>query len=293
MAQQQQEQQVSHLHYFVFHYVRRITKLISFFWVLTGIQRFVSQEEGWPLGLRPLNARVGMLRNQDFNGSISFATTMLTRSTSSTTDSSSDLDTESTGSFFHDKSITLGSLIGFSSILELSRRSTRGRGGRSSSLREQQHSNNSYKPKPWIFSLCSRLTTDAVNTNSTNNNSSNHPPSLGHFLQVERRAAVACGNNSNASTNSHDNGSVSPRTLVYGPNDFSPIAESVGGSVMNSLFVGGEIAAPQVAEDDGGGRRRSSNNNDTNSSSSSKLLGHGDGYGPPLMLSCLCGQLIE
>jgi len=53
----------------------------------------ILQEDGWPLGLRPLNARVGLVRNRDFNGSISFST-LLTASNSSFTDSSSDLDTE-------------------------------------------------------------------------------------------------------------------------------------------------------------------------------------------------------
>ncbi|ONI03369.1 hypothetical protein PRUPE_6G253600 [Prunus persica] len=67
------------------------------------------QDEGWPLGLRPLNARVGLIRSRDFSaGSVSFSTL-------------------STGSFFHDKSITLGSLLGVSGIIGLSRRSTRRR----------------------------------------------------------------------------------------------------------------------------------------------------------------------
>ncbi|CAN1142782.1 hypothetical protein LINPERPRIM_LOCUS26172 [Linum perenne] len=188
------------------------------------------QEEGWPLGLRPLNARVGLLRNPDFNGSISFSTTMLTRTPSSTTNSSSDLDTESTQSFFHDKSITLGSLLGFSGILALSRRSMRGRGGsRSESFTREQHRNSNYKAKPWIFSLCSRLNTDAVerrasSSSSIANNNMSNPPSLGHFLEVERRASSAVSNGSN---------------------------------------------------------------------SSSKLLEHDNGYGSPLVLSCLCGQIIE
>ncbi|XP_050940168.1 uncharacterized protein LOC103486392 isoform X2 [Cucumis melo] len=84
------------------------------------------QEDGWPLGLRVMNARVGGLAgNHDLSASVSF-NTLRTHSPSSFTDSSSDLDTKSTGSFYPDKSITLGSLIGVSSILELSRRSTKG-----------------------------------------------------------------------------------------------------------------------------------------------------------------------
>ncbi|TYK24009.1 uncharacterized protein E5676_scaffold250G001010 [Cucumis melo var. makuwa] len=79
------------------------------------------QGDGWPLGLQPLNVRVGVPGNRDYLGSVSF-NTLMTASPISFSDSSSDLDTESTGSFFHDKSITLGSLIGVSNILELSRR---------------------------------------------------------------------------------------------------------------------------------------------------------------------------
>ena len=51
------------------------------------------QEEGWPLGLQPLNARIGLVRNRDFSGSVSFST-LLTASPSSSSISSSDLDTE-------------------------------------------------------------------------------------------------------------------------------------------------------------------------------------------------------
>ncbi|CAN1135240.1 Uncharacterized protein At3g17950 [Linum perenne] len=229
------------------------------------------EEEGWPLGLRPLNARVGLLRNPEFNnGSISFTTTtVLTRSPSSTTDSSSALDTESTGSFFHDKSITLGSLIGFSNILELSRRSIRGRGGRSDSLREHHrysnHNNNRFKPKPWmIFSLCSKHSTDAVN--STTNNSKIQPPCLGHLLEEERRAAIA-----NSSTVSR-----SPLVALY-YNDFSP---PIATGSMNSLFVGDEIA-PQMPPSN-------------IASCSTALLEHDDAeHGSLLLLSCLCGKIIE
>ncbi|XP_038904633.1 uncharacterized protein LOC120090965 isoform X4 [Benincasa hispida] len=81
------------------------------------------QKDGWPLGLRLMNDR--MAENHDLSASVSF-NTLRTHSPSSFTDSSSDLDTESTASFYHDKSITLGSLIGVSSIFELSQRSTEG-----------------------------------------------------------------------------------------------------------------------------------------------------------------------
>lgn len=159
---------------------------------------------------------------------------------------------QSTGSFFRDKSITLGSLIGVSNILELSRRSTRRRP--TDTLRDQKN----YKPRPWLFSLCSKLTTDAVNTNNM--------PSLGHFLEAERRAASICRRNHSPA--------------IYGPNDFSPVLPVTN---PNPLFVGDRVAphaSPSLSAD---GERRSNR----------ELLEHGDGYGAPLLLSCMCGQLIK
>ncbi|KAK7255865.1 hypothetical protein RIF29_29290 [Crotalaria pallida] len=157
------------------------------------------QEEGWPLGLRFLNSRVGLVRNGDLSGSVSFSSSMLAGSSIHSIDSSSDLDTESTGSFFHGKSITLGSLIGISSFLELSRRSTRGR----LAVEPSKDNRKNHKLKPWLFSLCSRLSTDAV--------SGKDAPSLGHYLEAERRAASAYKRN--------------PCPNTDGPNGFSPIQE--------------------------------------------------------------------
>ncbi|KAJ8754070.1 hypothetical protein K2173_001968 [Erythroxylum novogranatense] len=209
------------------------------------------REEGWPLGLRPVNARVGLVRNRDSNGSVSFST-LLTGSSTCSSDSSSDLDTESTWSFLHDKSITLGSLIGVSSILELSRRSIRGRAVEP--LKEQKNC----RSKPWLFSLCSRLSTDAINTNNT--------PSLGHFLEVERRAANGQRRN------------LSP--ITYGPNDLSSVLSSSG---LNSLFVDDHVAPePNASMGSIGGTR-----------SNTELLEHESGYGGPLLLPRLCGQLIK
>lgn len=51
-----------------------------------------TQGDGWPLGLQPLNVRVGLVRNSDLNGSVS-SNTLLTASTSAES-YSSDLDTE-------------------------------------------------------------------------------------------------------------------------------------------------------------------------------------------------------
>ncbi|WJX43208.1 hypothetical protein P8452_30343 [Trifolium repens] len=168
------------------------------------------QEEGWPLGLGLLNARVGLVRNSEFSGSISFRT-MFTSSSIHSTDSSSYLETESSGSLFHHKSITLGSLLGISSLLELSRRSTR---RREIGLLKENRKNN--KLKPWLFSLCTKLTTDAVSANHV------HVPSLGQYLVAERRA--------------RSNFRRSQRTFIHGHNACSPVQES------NSPFVGGQVA---------------------------------------------------
>lgn len=210
------------------------------------------QEEGWPLGLQPLNVRIGLGRARDYIGSMSFNTTMLTGSPTST-DSSSDLDTESTGSFFHDRSITLGSLIGVSSILELSRRSIRGR--RPEPLKNKKPC----KAKPWIFSLCSR---DSIDVKSTTNNT----PSLGQFLAVERRAA----NNEQRRNQSHN---------LDVPDEIS-LAQFI--PQTNSLFVDGRVAPPQS----------SSLSGSEGESSQSGGIDHGNnnGHGVPVLFSCICGQ---
>lgn len=72
--------------------------LFGFFFFFSFIHSFsehkmltvlILQDDGWPLGLHPLNVRVGLVRSRD----LSFST-LLTRSTTSSADSSSDLDTE-------------------------------------------------------------------------------------------------------------------------------------------------------------------------------------------------------
>ncbi|XP_010543314.1 PREDICTED: uncharacterized protein At3g17950 [Tarenaya hassleriana] len=139
--------------------------------------------EGWPLGLmRTANGRIGGgiingNNHQPFSPSLS-SSSLLSPSTHL---SSSDLDSQSNGSFLHDRSsMTLGSLLGVSNILRLSRRSTRTR---------TESSRRNLKPynKPWIFSLCSKITTDAVSRNNSGSVIIT-PRSLRHFLQAERRA---------------------------------------------------------------------------------------------------------
>ncbi|KAL1210892.1 hypothetical protein V5N11_031843 [Cardamine amara subsp. amara] len=155
------------------------------------------QEEGWPLGLRPVNARIGGLTRGTYHhrhheqvsaGSISFSSLL---SPSPSSHSSSDLDSQSMGSFFRDRSYTLGNLIGISSFLELSRRSNRTRIDQTVSRNHQQQKTlKSYKP--WIFSICSKLSTHATvithNKIIKEDGGRQNVQSLGHFLMVERRA---------------------------------------------------------------------------------------------------------
>ena len=105
--------------------------------------------------------------------------------------------------------------------------------------------------KPWLFSLCSNLTTDAVIVKDV--------PSLGHYLEAERRTA---------STYRRNQGNN-----IYGPNDFSPVRDT------NSLFVGDQVApwsSTSFGEDGGKEPNRA-------------LLEHGNGCGTPVVFPCLCG----
>lgn len=219
------------------------------------------QEEGWPLGLQPLNLRIGLGRSRD--GSTSFNTS-LSDSLTSSTDSSSDLDTESTGSFFHDRSTTLGSLIGVSSIVNLSRRSTRGRPN--GVMTEVQ---KNYRSKTaWCFSLCPRNSTDAESTVMMITNSDSNAPSLGHFLAVERRAA-----------NEHNRRSTHHSPLIYGPDEF---AMALPNRDQNSLFANGQIAPPQLSPWSG-------SDVENRQVANGELDHDAHGQSAPLLFPCMCG----
>lgn len=112
-----------------------------------------------------------------------------------------------------------------------------------------------HKLKPWLFSLCSRLSTDAV--------SGNEVPSLGHYLEAERRARAARA----ASTCRRNQSST-----TYGPNGLSPIQDS------RSLFVGRQVGLQSSASLDEDGAR------DPN-----RELEKCDGYGTPIVFPRLCG----
>lgn len=89
---------------------------------------------------------------------------------------------QSTGSFLRDNSITLGSLMGISNFLELSRRSSSTRRARQALSSE---SGVIKSKKTWLFSLCYRLSSgDEVEMKTP------MAPSLGYLLEVERRASA-------------------------------------------------------------------------------------------------------
>ncbi|TKY48427.1 hypothetical protein E2542_SST25846 [Spatholobus suberectus] len=212
------------------------------------------QDEGWPLGLlQPVNARIELVRNSDNAGSISF-NTLLTGSPSSSTDSSSDLDTQSTGSFFPDKSTTLGSLMGVSSIVELSRRSLRG------TKTELFKGKKKFNFSSWLFCLGSR------SRNPEAENQKNNPPSLGQYLAVERKAA-----NENRRNQS---------LLIYDPQDELALAET-NIAAQNSLFMNGTIAPPHSI-----GTRQSIGTE----RESMELRHDNKGFGSlAVLFSCMCG----
>ncbi|XP_010937640.1 uncharacterized protein [Elaeis guineensis] len=211
------------------------------------------QGGGWPLGLQPLNVRVGLIRNLDFSGSLSF-TTLVSGSPSPSSITSSDLDTDSTASFFHDRSITLGSLIGITSIFELSRRSLK-----RSRKQDTTRGKNSQKNKTW-FSFCIKARLKRVVAGNA--------PSLGHFLEVERRAGNA---------HRRDRG-----PLTY---ELDGLPEDQSNAEANSLLANGLIVPPQV---DGNGALALVG--DVKKSNSTRSLGHDDGCCLALMFPCMGGR---
>lgn len=126
---------------------------------------------------------------------------------------------QSTGSFFRDKSTTFGSLIGVSSILELSRRSLRG--SKTEVLKRKKKGNKS-SWSSWLWCVCWRSGLDA----DTQQNGA----SLADFLAEERKAASQTRRNQSLP--------------LYGPDDEFLLAQSQSMLHPNSLFVNGSIAPP-------------------------------------------------
>ncbi|MFS7965051.1 hypothetical protein Hanom_Chr08g00757561 [Helianthus anomalus] len=134
---------------------------------------------------------------------------------------------QSTGSFFHDRSITLGNLMGVSSIVELSRRSLRRGKMLTQTLSLETKTKPNPKSKPWCFGFC--LCLCHRDNNDVVEGSRNNIVPLGHFLEVERRAAQ-----------DHRRGQHSP--LVYGADELT-LAQPFRDS-SNTLFVDGQIMPP-------------------------------------------------
>ncbi|KAH9316150.1 hypothetical protein KI387_024777, partial [Taxus chinensis] len=139
--------------------------------------------------------------------------------------SSSDLDTESTGSFFYDKSITLGSLMGLKSDVGLSTRViVHGQELPSEEPEVPRKNTRSKKSfKSW-WRLCRNRDDYDCHRNAN--------PSLGQFLEVERRSSV-----------SDNRGGRMYIDVIY--DDFT------GGQAFsdrNLLFSEGRILPPQSAQ---------------------------------------------
>ncbi|MED6120857.1 hypothetical protein PIB30_024881 [Stylosanthes scabra] len=176
------------------------------------------EAEGWPLGLLqpPNNARVIELArsgNNSESGSISF-NTLLTCSSTDYNNSSSDLDTESTGSFFVDNSTTLGNLMGVSTISR--RRAPNNKTEQDLKKINKQNKNRLSFIISWLLSS-RRRNINPEEANNKNKKTNNDATSLAHYLAVERTS-----NNP---------------IFYYGPHH---VAEP------NSLFVNGTIAPPQT-----------------------------------------------
>uniref|UniRef100_A0A0E0N4R6 Uncharacterized protein n=1 Tax=Oryza rufipogon TaxID=4529 RepID=A0A0E0N4R6_ORYRU len=135
----------------------------------------MAHEDGWPLGLGAMNARAGVTRSVDLSGSASFSTAFTSSHCASSSFSSCDFDTESAWSLSRrggggaGGGMTLASLIGLVDAMES--RSRRRRSARATS--------KSGKVRALLLSLCLRSHLE----------NGRAAPSLGQFLEMERRAS--------------------------------------------------------------------------------------------------------
>ncbi|GLJ15982.1 hypothetical protein SUGI_0264580 [Cryptomeria japonica] len=138
--------------------------------------------DGWPLGLEALNIRVRIMETIRAAELNSFH--LATPSFSSL--SSSDLDTESTRSFFPDKSITLGTLIGIRTDHTTMHNGSAGH--QQAQMQVSQSRCGSTRPKS-----CHRLRKwkSYMGCMYSNSRIDNSIPSLGQFLEAHRRAGVS------------------------------------------------------------------------------------------------------
>uniref|UniRef100_A0A0D9V7M4 Uncharacterized protein n=1 Tax=Leersia perrieri TaxID=77586 RepID=A0A0D9V7M4_9ORYZ len=127
----------------------------------------MAHEDGWPLGLGAVNGRAGVTRSVDLSGSASFSTAFTSSHCASSSFASTDFDTESAWSLSRrGGGMTLASLIGLVDAMESRRRRRSARASRSGKVRAL------------LLSLCLRSHLE----------SGRAAPSLGQFLEMERRA---------------------------------------------------------------------------------------------------------
>lgn len=129
------------------------------------------RSDGWPLGLQQTPMR----------RAFSEAPALFISTPSITSESSSDLDTESTGSFFPERSQTLGSLIGLQSIAQKEQSRTLVEAHSMATETERRRSTGSLRGRP---SWCPMLGCGG----GSNPGALGMSPSLAHLLEEERRA---------------------------------------------------------------------------------------------------------
>lgn len=137
---------------------------------------------GWPLGLQPLNVRLRVLEHHIRLGD---ASPFLISTPSISSQSSSDLDTESTGSFFPEKSTTLGTLIGIRSRSQSNQPLGVSTVQLLQSHEHMKKRNGAQRHGCWCALI---LCCSSSNMASTEESVS---PSLAHLLELERRAALS------------------------------------------------------------------------------------------------------
>lgn len=176
-------------------------------WQGTGEAR----SNGWPLGLQqPLQ-----IVRRGFGEAPSF----FMSTPSVTSESSSDLDTESTGSFFPEKSTTLGSLIGIqsSSRSDQSQALVLAHGMTESERRKSISTGTSSSLARSRTSWCPMLGCRG----GSNREALGMSPSLAHLLEEERKATGSQrqGSNNNVEEGAHtenDGGAIAtPALLVH------------------------------------------------------------------------------
>eukprot|EP00249_Psilotum_nudum_P024427 c29182_g1_i1 orf=157-813(-) len=168
---------------------------------------------GWPLGLQPLNVRLTLMDHLRLAQSSAFRTVS---TPSVSTDSSSDLDTESTGSFFPETSITLGSLIGIRSIGELN-------DSQAASQQILSTDTNIRRNGSRQWSLCGFMGCASSDTSHES-----FSPSLSRLLELERQVSTV----------------QEQKTIIA--KDCSNITEGSISFGRNTLFADDRVLPPQA-----------------------------------------------